>query len=135
MYRYSFLMSPLWTARADDLVTDSVDGSLIVYDTRTDQVHCLEGGARDVFRGATGQTLEAIAESTGIEAGRVADILMKLSELGLMDSTAPEPDRRRFLKLTAAGAAVGIWSLAAPSPAAAASEETTTEELTTDEPV
>jgi hypothetical protein len=125
-----------WSRRTDDIHTEEVDGSHVVYDRRNDEVHCLDDRATQVYLACDGRTAAEIAEVTGESVEVVDAHIAALAKRGLVDHNAPGVDRRRFVAGTAAHAAiaVGIWSLTAPTPAAAASGSqplSTLEPLTT----
>ena len=108
-----------WNARTSDIHTETVQGSLVVYDLHTDQVHCLDERAAKVFAAASDVTATEIASRTGVQ--ETDDILRALHERGILVAEGPATHRRFFLKAAATGAAVGIFSIVAPTAAAAAS--------------
>ncbi|SMO31901.1 hypothetical protein [Propioniciclava tarda] len=123
------MINPTWSQRHDDLTTDTVDGQLVDYDLRTNQVHCLDNVAANVWAACTGADADQIARTTGVGRSEVAAHLSALAERQLITTDAAALERRTFLKAAAISAAVtsvGIWSIAAPLPAAAASGATAT---------
>ena len=112
-----------WMARPTDLHTEVVDGSLVVYDLQSDQVHCLDDEAAKVFAAATNLTSADIASLSGVP--HTDDILRALHERGILTAEGSASDRRSFLKVAASGAAIGVFSIVAPTAAAAASGDAT----------
>lgn len=108
---------------------EALEEGSVVYDHATDQVLCLSGASSDVLRAIDANTVEEIASTTGIDAHEVAAQLIELSDRGLVAPVASEPTIARRSLVAAAGgtvAALGLWSIAAPSAAAAASGDVTT---------
>ena len=111
-----------WLPVKDGQHLERLDGSLVVYSEATDQVHCLDDEAAAIYEACQDATTGDIVAATGLPAATVTATLKVLSERGLTVASGSAPDRREFLKVAAAaGVAVGIWSLTAPMPAAAAS--------------
>lgn len=121
-----------WRRRADGLTVEELEGSVVVFDARTDDVLCLTGPAVDVFRAcAAGGSVEEIASAAGLALDVTAAHLGELADRGLVVSGSADDSRmarRTLLPLAGAVAAAAVWSVAAPTPAAALSgqEETTT---------
>ena len=110
----------------------------MAYDLAADQVHCLDSIAAAVYRACDGLSVAQIASATGLEESVVAANLAALVERRLVDAVpANSGTGRRSFLVGVAGAAVaaGVWTIAAPSPAMAASgDDTTTDEPTTTTP-
>lgn len=103
---------------------ETLDEGSVVYDHGSDEVLCLSGTSSDILRAATGATVEEIAAATQVDADEVAAQLLQLADRGLVTPVATESGVARRSLVAAAGgtvAALGLWSIAAPSPAAAAS--------------
>jgi len=126
-------------ARTDDLLTEEVDGELIVFDTQTNVACRLNRSAALVWQSSDGdRTLADLVEVLAEEFGEVADedlVLMALDDLvehGLLlsgyeqrDGSASRLSRRRFFRKagiagTAVMAAPVVYTMVAPSAAAAA---------------
>jgi len=127
-------------ARTVGLITEEVDGELLVYDDGRDIACRLNGSAALVWRSSDGKrTVEDLAEVLSEELGELADedmvmvALDHLSEHGLIQSgyrpreaTAARVTRRRFIRrvgvVGAASMAVPVvHSMVVPTPAAAQS--------------
>ena len=116
-------------ARTDDLVVEDVDGEVLVYDKRNDQAHCLTREAAMVWRVCDGKaSADELATALELDAERVRFAIEELDSCGLLDS-APIPGvtRReatvRMAKVGGAAAAAPlIYSIMAPTPALAASQ-------------
>jgi phosphohistidine swiveling domain-containing protein len=125
-------------ARTDGLLTESVDGELLVYDLEGDVAAHLNATAAVVWRSCDGdRTVAELAAVVAEELGETADedvVLMALDTLvdhGLISSGYDERDgaaialsRRRFFKrfgLAGAAAAPVVYSLVVPTAAAAKS--------------
>lgn len=111
----------LWSRRLEDLHLEVIEGSVVVYDLRSDQVVCLDERAATVFDACRGLSADEVAHRSGLELDVVEDHLAVLVEHGLVEGSGIA--RRGFIRSTAlAGvAAVGVWSVTAPLPSAAAS--------------
>lgn len=115
-----------------DLLTTEVADEIVLYDCQSHQAHSLSPVAASVWRLADGtRTAEEIAQRAGMAADQhggemVHKALAELAEKGLMEPVAApqrlQESRRRVLR-RAAGMAVAplVLTLAAPSPADAAS--------------
>jgi hypothetical protein len=128
-------MSPLWgertrrpTARTAELLVEELGGELLVYDQRNDQVHCLSSEGRTVWRACDGTTsVEQLGSALNLDSELVAQALDELEACGLLDAEAADGVTRReaAARLARMGAAVAaaplIYSIAAPTPALAAS--------------
>ena len=116
-------------ARSEGLVVEALNDELLIYDLATDRAHCLGAAAARVWRACDGRTLVgALSATLNLDADSVDRALAELEACDLLDE-GPALDagttRRelgiRLAKTSAAVAAVPlIWSIAAPSPAAAA---------------
>jgi hypothetical protein len=126
--------------RTSDLLTEELDGELLVYDEQRDVACRLNRTAALVWRSSDGQrTLADLVEVLREEVGELADedlvmvTLDHLEEHGLIESgyTRRDPNaarlsRRRFIRRvgvvgTAALALPVVQSIVAPTPAAAQS--------------
>jgi hypothetical protein len=127
-------------ARTDGLLTEEIDGELLVYDEEQDVACRLNASAAIVWRGCNGErTIADLVEILSEELGELADedlVMVALDELvehGLLlsgyeqrDASAARLSRRRFFqRVGIAGAAAMavpiVYSMAAPTPAAAQS--------------
>jgi hypothetical protein len=138
------IMNP--KARTEGLLVEELDGEAVVYDLDTDMVHRLDRRAFQVWRSCDGhQTIEMIAKAMSGEqqgqplaANRLAVVeaaVHQLQEAGLLLSAEKdeaiakrEPTRRQLLATAgtvsaAAGGLTLVQSIAAPTPAMAASVE------------
>lgn len=116
-------------ALAETAQVEALDEGSVVYDHSSDEVICLSGISSDILRAVTSTTVGEIASTTGVDADEVAAQLLELADRGLITPVATEPTVARRSLVAAAGgtvAALGLWSIAAPSPAAAASGPATT---------
>lgn len=110
-----------WSIPASVVVEHLEDGT-VLFDTTTDTVLCLAGPEAAVIAALGGTTIGEIAERTGLQDDIVAAYLGELADRGLVVAAEADPRlARRTLARTAAGAAValGVWSLVAPTAAAA----------------
>lgn len=126
-------MSPLWdrrawtpTARTAEVVVEELGDELVVYDQRSDQVHCLGAVARRVWRGCDGKTsADQLSKTLKLDSEVVDRALGELDACDLFDGEATDGVTRReaaasFAKIGAAAAAAPlIYSIAAPPPAMA----------------
>ena len=119
-------------ARTEDLIIEDLDDEILIYDTKTARAHCLSGAAAMVWRACDGDlSEESLADSLDLDGETVQIALAQLEEKGLLD-VGPVPllegnghTRREFTISTAkvgaaAAAAPMIYSILAPTPAAAA---------------
>ncbi|HTX46499.1 MAG TPA: PqqD family protein [Solirubrobacteraceae bacterium] len=125
-------------ARRQGLLTESVDGELIIYDQASDLVCRLNRTAACVWKASDGtRTVGDLVDVLAQDLGDVADedlvlvTLDSLSEYGLLEAGYPQRDeassqlsRRRFIRSAgvvgvAAAALPMVSSLVAPTPAAA----------------
>jgi hypothetical protein len=124
-------------ARSDDLVIEEVDNELLVYDSTNKRAHCLAATAARVWRACDGYSdASAISEALELDAEVVSQALDELDALELLDThglnvvqagsgNGDGLTRRQLAKRSASvGAGVAaaplVYSLAVPSPAAAA---------------
>jgi hypothetical protein len=128
-------------ARTDDLVVEELDGELLVYDSNNQRAHCLGVTAARVWRACDGEaSVEAICAALDMDAETVNDALAELERTELLQSsgllevlngngngasngiglTRREMGKRSAQVGGAAFAAPLILSIAAPTPAAAA---------------
>jgi DNA-binding transcriptional ArsR family regulator len=117
-------------ARTDELVVEEVGDEVLVYDERTAAAHCLSGPAGAVWRACDGQTtIDEIAARIKLDHETVVRALDQLEQCELLDVPEPAGITRRdatekLLKVGAAAAVASplIYSIAAPTPALAASQ-------------
>jgi hypothetical protein len=119
-------------ARTESLVIEDLDDEILIYDQLTARAHCLSGPAAMVWRACDGDLSEdALSASLGLEAEMVGVALAELETNGLLDVgpvaivNGNGHTRREFTISTAkvgaaAAAAPMIYSILAPTPAAAA---------------
>ena len=114
-------------ARTAELLVEELGEEVLVYDQRTDQVHCLSSAAQQVWRACDGETpVEELGSRLNLDSELVAHALGELEACGLLDEDAADSLTRReatgrLAKIGAAAAAAPlIYSIAAPAPAAAA---------------
>jgi hypothetical protein len=130
-------------ARADGLIETQVADDMVVYDTATDRVHCLNPSAVALWRACDGaHTPVDLAGALGAEYEVVWHGLRQLGEQGLLETPVPGPpaqhvSRREALRKIVIGGAIGfavptVISIIAPEPAAAASCRTLGEPCTTE---
>jgi hypothetical protein len=118
-------------ARSNELITEELDGEVLVYDQASDHAHCLTPTAARVWRACDGYTtVEVLANKLDLDGDVVVRALEELETSGLLD-TGPTPAQgstRRELtaKLAKVGGVVAaaplIYSIVAPTPALAASQ-------------
>jgi hypothetical protein len=123
-------MSPLFgfrgrkpTARTAELLVEEFDDELLVYDQRTDRVHCLSPPAWKVWRACDGRTaVEQLGPALGLDAEIVAHALEELEACGLIEGGVTRREATaRFARIGAAASAPLVYSIVAPTPALAAS--------------
>jgi hypothetical protein len=125
-------------ARSADLVIEEIDDELLVYDGEKKRAHCLSATAARVWHACDGQTnVEALADRLDLTKDVViqaveeleGSALLQTEELQVLNGGAANGNgitRRESLKQSAkVGTAVAavplLYSVAVPSPAAAAS--------------
>jgi hypothetical protein len=115
------------TARTEELLVEELGDELLVYDQRNDQVHCLGPDSRRVWRACDGTTsVDQLDSALNLDSGLVVRALDELEACGLLE--ADEADRvtrreagKRLAEIGAAAAVAPlIYSIAAPTPALAA---------------
>lgn len=122
--------------RSDGLLVEQVGRDIVVYDTTSNEAHCLKGLAAVVFRHADSHPSAADLAKTAaaeiaepVTEAQVADAVAQLSERGLMQTPLVVRDglsRRELVRRsafigTAAFATPLITSIVAPTAAMAAS--------------
>jgi len=117
-------------ARSAELVVEDVGDEVLVYDQRTDQAHCLSREAAMVWRVCDGRTgPDELATALGLESATVQLAIEELDRCNLLDSAPPPGITRREATIRmakvggAAAAAPLIYSVLAPAPALAASQQ------------
>jgi hypothetical protein len=117
-------------ARSQGLITEELDGELLVYDSEHNLAHALGADAAAVWRSCDGGTdIRALATRCAFSEHEVQTILARLEELGLLETSSAEHDgdtrRVALRKITIAGAGIAaiptISSLAVPAAAQASS--------------
>jgi DNA-binding transcriptional regulator YhcF (GntR family) len=115
--------------RRVDLVVEDIGDEVLVYDQRSDQAHCLGSVAGRVWRACDGATtVEQLSTRLGLEEATTERALDELEQCGLLETGLPGGVTRReaaarIAKVGAAAASAPlIYSIAAPTPALAASQ-------------
>lgn len=116
-------------ARKEELVVEDVADEVLIYDQRSDKVHCLTREAAMVWRVCDGQTsLATLATSLSLPPESVSAALDHLEAAELLE-TAPHVGitrREATIRMAKVGgvaaAAPMIYSIMAPTPALAASQ-------------
>lgn len=110
-------------ARETDLVIETFEREVLVYDTRNNRAHSLSALAAQVWRACDGtRSPQEVASSLGLSQDEVNDGLARLDEANLFESRIFEPSRRKFLrKVATAGGLLVIASITAPRAANALS--------------
>jgi hypothetical protein len=130
-------------ARTEDLLIERLDDELLVYDQRTDIAHALDPSAVKLWEACNGErSIEELASLTGLSRDDVRDGLevFEARELLVTPDTEESISRRAVVGrgLAAAGAlgfgGVVVHSVAAPTPAAAASCTATGQPCNLDNP-
>ena len=116
-------------ARTDGLVVEDVGDEVLVYDQRNDQAHCLSRDAAMVWRVCDGRTSPAeLATALSLEVETVDRAIAELESCGLFDHgpVAGITRRQATAKMAKVGVAAAsapmIYSIMAPTPALAASQ-------------
>jgi hypothetical protein len=122
-------------ARKDELVVEDLAGDagavdeVLIYDQRTDQAHCLTREAAMVWRVCDGKTKPAeLAAALSLDLDVVTRAIEELAACDLLDAGVPGGMTRREATLRmakvggAAAAAPLIYSILAPTPALASSQ-------------
>jgi hypothetical protein len=116
-------------ARSDELVVEELDDELLVYDQKTDRAHCLSSEAARVWRRCDGQTrIDVLSAELHLDSHTVDRALDELAACELLETAAETAGGSTRRELTvkvvrasaAAAAAPLIISVAAPTPAMAA---------------
>jgi hypothetical protein len=124
-------------ARSEDLVIEQVEDEFLVYDAKNHRAHCLTSAAAKVWRACDGtKDVPALAESLALSVDDVTRALEMLDGVELLENqglqivtngngngnglTRRELGRRSAKIGAAAAAAPMLYSIAVPSPAAAA---------------
>jgi hypothetical protein len=111
-------------ARSEALITEELDGELLVYDSESNMAHALDADAAAVWRACDGRTDTSIlAARCGTSEEKVRDALARLGELGLLEDDRDGETRRvalRKIGIAGVGAAT-INSILVPAAAAASS--------------
>lgn len=126
-------------ARTEDVLTTSVGDELVIYDSRSDRAHRLNGLAAVVWRNADGERdVAGLAEAAGatlaggVNEDNVRLALQELEQAELLETPAPGKDgtpamdRRTALKRAAQMGSMALLvpvvsTIAAPTPAMASS--------------
>jgi hypothetical protein len=126
-------------ARTDDLVIEQVDKEILLYDERNGQAHCLSAVAAQVWRACDGRTpVDRLSSLLGLDEDTLARALGELDACGLLASgpagshgltrreahglTRREAASRMAKAGAVAASAPLIYSIVAPTPALAASQ-------------
>jgi hypothetical protein len=123
-------------ARSEGLVSEELDGQLLLYDTESHLAHALEGEATAVWRACDGHAdVEALARRCATGEEDVRATLVRLDELGLLEQVG-ETRRSALVKLTAAGVGLSagiptITSILVPTAAQAVTGQVCTTEVVT----
>ncbi len=114
-------------ARTDELIVEELEGQVLAYDRRTDEAHCLSPTAARVWRACDGRTDREQRTQLELDTDDVTQALGELEACGLLDGIRPGVTRREAtVRIAKAGAAAAvatpfIYSIVAPTPAAAVS--------------
>jgi hypothetical protein len=115
-------------ARSNGLVTEDTGDELLVYDETIDLAHCLSRPAVMVWRACDGtRTAGEIASALDMDVGTVRQALEELDVRGLLEPSPGMTRREATLTAAKAGGAAAvaaplIYSMLAPTPALAASQ-------------
>jgi DNA-binding transcriptional ArsR family regulator len=117
-------------ARSDDLVVEELGDELLIYDNQDDRAHSLGSEAARVFRACDGETdVDAMSAGLDLDPDTVSRALLELEESGLLDVVPGDGITRRMAtkKMAKLGAAAAsaplIYSIVAPAPALAATQQ------------
>jgi hypothetical protein len=114
-------------ARSEGLITEELDGELLVYDSESNLAHALDPDAVSVWRACDGRTdSHALAVRCSTSEEDVRMTLARLQELGLLEAPDHDQDgdtrRSALRKIGIAGAGVAtISSILVPIASAAGS--------------
>lgn len=102
-------------ARTEGVITEPVDGELVVYDKVNHTAHCLAPGAASVWERCDGLASPAeIAQALGVPAATVDQALTELRDCGLLDEPPALPDAYSRRQAVARIAKVGGVAFTAP---------------------
>jgi hypothetical protein len=115
-------------ARVQELVVEDVGEEVLIYDQQSDQAHCLSRDAAMVWRVCDGATSSVeVAAALGLDPKVVALAIEEMDDRGLLDSAPGVTRRQATIRMAkVGGAAVAaplIYSIFAPAPALAASQQ------------
>ena len=112
-----------WSKQNESVDFEEIDAAVVAYDRSRDEVLCISGEAATVLRACDNATLAELSSASGLEPDQVSALLADLADRGLVRSSADPSLARRSLTRGAIGmvGAAAIWSITAPTPAAAAS--------------
>lgn len=119
-------------ARSEQLIIEELEDEVLVYDQSTDLAHCLSPTAARVWRACDGYTMtDALANKLGLDDATVARTLEELESCSLFEAgtgpSAGSTRRELTIRMAKVGGVVAatplIYSIAAPTPALAASEK------------
>jgi DNA-binding transcriptional ArsR family regulator len=130
--KYAAMSTQKPLSRVEGLVVEALDDEVLVYDRVNARAHCLSGTAAAVWRACDGETgTEELAARLDLDPDTVSHALAELESNGLLEGLALSNGhtRREFsMGAVKAGAAIGaapmIYSILAPTPAAAATPST-----------
>ena len=109
-------------ARTKDLIVESLDDELLVYDVATDRAHCLDPLAAAVWRACDGKrTVAEIARGANVDGATAWTALRKLDRAHLLRERLPKVKPTRRQALAAAVAVPLVLSISTPAAAQAAS--------------
>jgi hypothetical protein len=121
-------MSPEFPlARSEGLITEELDGELLVYDSESNMAHALGAETSAVWRACDGRTDgRGLAGRCDASEEKVRDAVARLGELGLLEGMQDDRDgdtrRAALRKITIAGVGVAsastISSILVPNAAA-----------------
>jgi hypothetical protein len=117
-------------ARTDGLVVEDFGDEVLIYDQTTDHAHCLTREAAMVWRVCDGRTsAPALANALDLSNDKIAYAVEQLDAAGLLEAAPASGMTRREATVRmakvggAAAAAPLIFSIMAPTPALAASQQ------------
>lgn len=109
-------------ARTDDLVVESLDGEVLVYDLGSDRAHCLDPIAAAVWRACDGKrSVVEIARLANVDEPAAWAALRSLDRAQLLREPLPRRKPTRRQALAAAAAVPLVVSISTPAAAQAAS--------------
>lgn len=119
--------SPKPSARTAEILAEEFGDELLVYDQRSNRVHCLSAAACRVWRACDGSTTaEQLGPALGLDTELVARALEELEACELLEGGVTRREATARLARIGAAAAAGplIYSIAAPPPALAVTQNT-----------